>query len=117
MIRSIFQEIEVVGAVTPYNIIQLKVFYPVMSDNAPAQSMGIIPANPQHAPFPVVIFWGGINCGWELYQWLAVKLAARGLVVVLDGGNKASTSIAQWLTLVSPFKRLCHCAIEVLYKF
>jgi CRISPR-associated protein Cmr2 len=37
--------------------------------------------------------------------------------LVLDGGNKASTSIAQWLTLVSPFKRLCHCAIEVLYKF
>ena len=82
MIRSIFQAIEVVGAVTPYNIIQLKVFYPVMSDNAPAQSMGIIPADPQHAPFPIVIFFGGINCGWELYQWLAVKLAARGLVVV-----------------------------------
>ena len=82
MIRSIFQAIEVVGAVTPYNIIQLKVFYPVMSDRAPAQSMGIIPADPQYAPFPVVIFFGGINCGWEMYQWLAVKLAARGLVVV-----------------------------------
>ena len=82
MIRSIFQAIEVVDAATPYDMIQLKVFYPVMSDNAPAQSMGIIPADPQHAPFPVVIFFGGINCGWEMYQWLAVKLAARGLVVV-----------------------------------
>jgi len=82
MIRSIFQAIEVVDAATPYDMIQLKVFYPVMSDNAPAQSMGTITADPQHALFPVVIFFGGINCGWEMYQWLAVKLAARGLVVV-----------------------------------
>jgi hypothetical protein len=45
------------------------------------------------------------------------SIAERSIGLVLDGGNKATTSIAQWPTLVSPFKRLCHCAIKVLYKF
>jgi hypothetical protein len=44
--------------------------------------MGIIPADDRQAPFPVIILFGGINCGSAGYQWLAVKLAARGLAVV-----------------------------------
>lgn len=82
-IRSLFQAIKVADVAAPYDTIHLKVFYPAqMSDNALEQNMGIVPADPQQAPFSVVVFFGGINCGAELYQWLAVKLAARGLVVV-----------------------------------
>jgi len=44
--------------------------------------MGIVPADAQQSPFKVVIFFNGINCGPELYQWLAVELAKRGLVVI-----------------------------------
>jgi predicted dienelactone hydrolase len=82
-IRSLFQAIKVADAVAPYDTIQLKVFYPAqMSDDALEQSMGIVPADRQLAPLPIVIFFGGINCGAELYQWLVVQLATRGLVVV-----------------------------------
>ncbi|WP_310487762.1 dienelactone hydrolase [Chamaesiphon sp. VAR_69_metabat_338] len=82
-VRSLFQAVKVADAVAPYDTIQLKVFYPAqISDNVLEQSMGVIPADRQLAPFPIVIFFGGINCGGELYQWLAVTLAARGLVIV-----------------------------------
>jgi hypothetical protein len=53
-----------------------------MSGNDQEQNLGIVPADSQQSPFKIVIFFNGINCGGELYQWLAVKLAERGLVVV-----------------------------------
>ena len=82
-VRSLFQAVKVADAVAPYDTIQLKVFYPAqMPENVLEHNMGVIPADRQLAPFPIAIFFGGINCGAELYQWLAVKLAARGLVVV-----------------------------------
>jgi dienelactone hydrolase len=82
-VRSLFHVVKVADAAQPYDTIHLKVFYPArMSDDVRERGMGIIPADPQQAPFPIVIFFGGINCGAESYQWLAVKLAAQGLVVV-----------------------------------
>jgi hypothetical protein len=82
-IRSLFQAVKVAGAVAPHDTIHLKVFYPArISDNPLENSMGIIPADDRQAPFPVIILFGGINCGSAGYQWLAVKLAARGLAVV-----------------------------------
>ena len=81
-VRSLFHAVKVADATTPYDTIHLKVFYPVMSGGTLSLGMGGIPADPQQAPFPVAIFFGGIDCGAELYRWLAVKLATRGLVVV-----------------------------------
>ena len=42
-----------------------------------------MPVDLEKAPFPVVIFFNGFNCDAQQYQWLAVKLAERGLVVIL----------------------------------
>ena len=82
-IRALFQAVKVEEASSPYDTIHLKVFYPAqMSGSEQEQDVGIVPADPQKAPFKVVIFFNGINCGPELYQWLAVELAERGLVVV-----------------------------------
>lgn len=82
-VRAIFQAAKVEGAACPYDTIHLKIFYPAqMSGSEQEQNMGIVPADTQQAPFPVTIFFNGVNCGPEQYQWLAVKLAARGLVVV-----------------------------------
>jgi hypothetical protein len=82
-IRAIFQAAKVENGVSPYDTIQLKVFYPAQLSGSPKeQDLGIVPADSHQAPFKVVILFNGINCGAELYQWLAVKLAARGLVVV-----------------------------------
>lgn len=82
-VKAIFQAAKVEGGASPYDTIHLKVFYPAqMSGNSPEQNMGIFPADSQQSPFKVVIFFNGINCSIESYQWLAVKLAETGLVVV-----------------------------------
>jgi predicted dienelactone hydrolase len=82
-IRALFRAATVENASPPYNTIHLKVFYPAQMDGSEQeQDLGIVPADSRFAPFKVVIFFNGINCGPELYQWLAIKLAERGLVVV-----------------------------------
>lgn len=82
-VKAIFQAAKVDGVASPYDTIHLKVFYPAqMSGNSPEQNMGVFPADSQRSPFKVVIFFNGINCSIESYQWLAIKLAESGLVVV-----------------------------------
>jgi dienelactone hydrolase len=82
-VRAIFRAATVEDAASPYDTIQLKVFYPAqMSGSEQEQNFGVVPADSQQSPFQVVILFNGINCGPEVYQWLAVKLAERGLVVV-----------------------------------
>lgn len=82
-VRAIYQTAKVEDASSPYDIIQLKVFYPALiSGSEQETNLGIVLADSKQSPFPIVIFFNGINCGPEQYQWLAVKLAARGLVVV-----------------------------------
>ncbi len=82
-IRAIFESVKVEEANSPYDTIHLKIFYPTqISGHGVEHNMGIVPADLQRSPFKVVIFFNGINCSPEVYQWLAVKLSERGLVVV-----------------------------------
>ncbi|NJK27356.1 MAG: dienelactone hydrolase [Coleofasciculaceae cyanobacterium SM2_3_26] len=82
-VRAFFQAAKVAGAVSPYDTIHLKIFYPAQpSGSASEQDTGIVSADEGRSPFPVAIFFNGINCGAELYQWLAVSLAERGIVTV-----------------------------------
>jgi dienelactone hydrolase len=82
-IRAMFRAAKVETASSPYDTIHIKVFYPArFSESDREQNLGEVPADAEQAPFPVVIFFNGINCGAELYQWLAVKLAERGFVVL-----------------------------------
>lgn len=82
-VRAFFRAVKVNRAQPPYDTIHLKVTYPAqISGGELERDMGIVPADSEQAPFPVVIFFSGVNCGAELYQWLTVKLAERGLVVV-----------------------------------
>jgi predicted dienelactone hydrolase len=82
-VRALFRAAVVEGHPAPHNTIHLKMFYPAqLSGSASEQKLGIVPALAEQAPFPVVILFNGINCGPELYQWLAVALAERGLVAV-----------------------------------
>ncbi|MEH1899862.1 MAG: dienelactone hydrolase [Nostoc sp.] len=83
-VRAFFEAAKVEGVQSPYDTIHLKILYPAqIPDSQLEKSIQIEPANPQKAPFPVVIFFNGYNCDAQQYQWLAVKLAERGLVVVL----------------------------------
>ncbi|ACK72722.1 conserved hypothetical protein [Gloeothece citriformis PCC 7424] len=82
-IRSFFQAAKVEDSSAPYDTIHLRIFYPSqMSGSQQEQNLGIVPADSAQAPFEVVIFFNGVNCTPDLYQWLAFKLAQRGLVVV-----------------------------------
>lgn len=82
-VRTLFRAAKVESAQPPYDTLHLRVIYPAqMSGSQIERDQGIVPADPQQAPFPIVIFFNGVNCGPELYQWLAVKLVERGLVVV-----------------------------------
>lgn len=82
-VRALFEAARVESAVSPYDTIHLKVFYPAAATGSHQEKdMGIFPADAQQAPFPVVIFFNGINCSPEAYQWLAIALAERGFVVL-----------------------------------
>lgn len=82
-IRAFFRAAKVAGAQPPYDTLHLKVTYPAkMTGNPLEQDMGIVPADAEQSPFPVVVFFSGVNCRSESYQWLATQLAGRGIVVV-----------------------------------
>jgi hypothetical protein len=81
-IRAFWKAIKVENAQPPYDTIQLKVFYPAStSDNQ--QTFSSNQADQAKAPFPVVIFFSGVNCNLTMYEWLALELGSRGLIIVL----------------------------------
>jgi predicted dienelactone hydrolase len=83
LIRAIFSAVKIESAVAPFDTAQLKIYYPAKFSNTEVERMtGNIPANAEHAPYPVVIFFNGINVGSESYRWLCVKLAEQNLIVV-----------------------------------
>ncbi|NMF85563.1 dienelactone hydrolase [Nodosilinea sp. P-1105] len=82
-VRALFRAAKVTAATPPYDTLHVKVFYPArLAGGDQEQTMGIVPADEGEAPFKPVIFFNGINCGPEIYRWLAVNLASQGLVVV-----------------------------------
>lgn len=76
-VRAFFRAIKVEDFPSPHDTIHLKVYYP-------AKTLGNERDHPQdeQAPFPVVIFFNGFNCSPEVYQWLAIELAKKGLVTI-----------------------------------
>lgn len=67
----------------PFDRALLKIYYPALAGGSEAErNMGLVPANPELMPCPVVIMLPGINIGPEGYAWLAHLFAARGIVTV-----------------------------------
>ncbi|GIK55670.1 MAG: hypothetical protein HND44_05325 [Chloroflexi bacterium] len=84
MIRTLFQATTIPSAISPYDRLHLKLYYPALSTGSQAERLsGIVPADKRHAPMPIVIFFNGINIGCESYHWLAVRLAQANLITVL----------------------------------
>lgn len=86
-VRAFFESATVENASAPYDTIHLKIFYPTqMADSSQPQNINqnfnTVSVDWQYSPFKVVIFFNGINCDAYLYQWLAIRLAKQGLVVV-----------------------------------
>jgi pimeloyl-ACP methyl ester carboxylesterase len=82
-VRSIVQAARVESAPAPYDTLALRLFYPAAEVIGPTErETGLLPPQADAAPFPVVIFFPGVNCPDHVYHWLAIDLAARGLAVV-----------------------------------
>jgi hypothetical protein len=82
-IRAFYRATKVDDAQSPFDTIHFKVTYPAkISNNEMESNFGIFPADRERAPFPVIIFFNGIDCDAQMYQWLAIELAKRGLVVI-----------------------------------
>jgi len=84
MIRAFYRSAKVDGASAPYDTLTLKVYYPALFGDTPQErNTGTIPANATHSPFPVVIFFPGVNVDIASYAWLAIELAKHNNAVVL----------------------------------
>ncbi len=81
-VQAFWKATKIENARSPYDTIQIKVFYPALIPDS-QQTFSDCPANRAEAPFPVVIFFSGVNCNLAMYEWLASKLVSRGLVVIL----------------------------------
>lgn len=82
IVQAFWKAIKVENAQAPYDTIQLKVFYPASNPDS-QKSTSTDSANLPQTPFPVVVFFSGINCNLAMYEWLALELVPRGIVVIL----------------------------------
>lgn len=83
MNRAFYTAVKIAGFTAPYDTLHVKVYYPAkLSGSDFERNTGIVPADSARAPFPVVIFLPGVNCGPESYSWLAESLVSRGWVFV-----------------------------------
>lgn len=81
-VRAFWRATKIEGSQPPYDTIHFKVLYPgQISDSQQPFAPDTVAS--EKAPFPVVIFFSGVNCDSLMYQWLALKLVERGLVVIL----------------------------------
>lgn len=75
--------VKVRNAPSDYDTIFAKITYPAVYGGTLAErNTGVLSADSEQVPFPVVLFLSGINVGKESYQWLAIELAKAGIVTV-----------------------------------
>ncbi len=84
LVRAVFRAVTLSDAAAPYNHLLCKVCYPAaFHDTESERSTGLLPIVERDTPYPVVIFFNGVNVEKSGYQWWAEELAAAGYVVVL----------------------------------
>lgn len=84
MVRAIYRVAAIPGACSPYDRVNLKIYYPALYGDSPEErNSGVIPAQRQLAPYPVVVLLPGINLGGDSNAWLALRLAQAGYATVV----------------------------------
>jgi predicted dienelactone hydrolase len=82
-VRAIFRAVKVENAKSPFDVIQLKIFYPALEPQSDTErNSGILSPDKSKSPFKPVIMLNGVNCPPESYQWLAPELCQKGCVFV-----------------------------------
>ncbi len=83
-VRAVHTACRIPGLAAPLDTAHVKVFYPADPTGDMTERMtGVIRADSSGAPYPVVVFFNGINVAADSYRWLATALAERGYVSVL----------------------------------
>lgn len=83
-VRAQYRAVTLPNAPAPYDRLLCKVFYPAQFSNTDMErNTGILPIIQRETPYPVVIFFNGMNVEKYGYQWLAESLVGAGYVVVL----------------------------------
>lgn len=83
LVRSLRTAVRVPGAEAPYDTVHLTVRYPARPPQDSVEQMsGMLQADPDGAPFPVVVLVSGVNVAADSYRWLAFELVEAGFVVV-----------------------------------
>jgi dienelactone hydrolase len=83
-VRAVHTACTVPGLEAPLNTAHVKVFYPADPSGDMTERMtGVVRADATGAPYPVVVFFNGINVAADSYRWLATALAERGYVTAL----------------------------------
>lgn len=84
VVRAVHTACVVPGLEPPLNTAHVKVFYPADPVGDMAERMtGVVRADASRAPYPVVVFFNGINVSADSYRWLATALAERGYATAL----------------------------------
>ena len=80
-VRALYRASRIEAAPPPYDRVISKIYYPAeYGGSAEERNTGLLPAQSEGAPFPVLILFPGINIGPESYGWLARALAANNIV-------------------------------------
>jgi dienelactone hydrolase len=67
----------------PFNTVHYRLFYPALYTGTDQERLtGELPADPELAPWPLVIMIPGVNVGSEGYRWLAERLAQAGIAAL-----------------------------------
>lgn len=83
LVRALHRAVRVPGQKAPHDTLHARVYYPGrLTGTAAEHELGVVEADGDAGPFPVVIFLPAFNVGPESYRWLAQALADRGYVVV-----------------------------------
>lgn len=82
MIRSLRTAVRVPGE-APFDTAHVTVYYPAKPTGSDAERLsGVIPADTEGAPYPVVLFLPGVNVPSTSYRWLAERVVDGGAVFV-----------------------------------
>jgi hypothetical protein len=83
IVRALHRAVRLPGQKAPHDTLHARVYYPGrLTGTAAERDWGVIEADGDAGPFPVVIFLPAYNVGPESYRWLAQSMADHGYVFV-----------------------------------
>ncbi len=78
IVKAFWRAAQVESAQPPYDTIHFKVLYPAQISDS-QQLFAPYPAEPEKAPFPIVIFFSGANCDSFFVSMVGPQASRKGI--------------------------------------